>query len=142
MLTTNLTLYTIKLLFLWETQWSSEFTKIFFFTPIEIGQISETPLWVDYLFLFYLLFLIGLTGMMFNYKNYLVTMFCIELMYLGITVCFVIVSISTADPKGQIYAILLLVLAAAESAIGLGVLIVLYRFGSSIEFQDYQQLKG
>jgi NADH-quinone oxidoreductase subunit K len=142
MLTTNLTLCTTKLLFLWETQWSSEFTKNFFFTPIEIGQISETPLWVDYLFLFYLLFLIGLTGMMFNYKNYLVTMFCIELMYLGITVCFVIVSISTADPKGQIYAILLLVLAAAESAIGLGVLIVLYRFGSSIEFQDYQQLKG
>ena len=79
--------------------------------------------------------------MMFNYKNYLVTMFCIELMYLGITICFVIVSISTADPKGQIYAILLLVLAAAESAIGLGILIVLYRFGGSINFQTYHQLK-
>ena len=80
--------------------------------------------------------------MIFNYKNYLVTMFCIELMYLGITICFVIVSVATADPKGQIYAILLLVLAAAESAIGLGILIVLYRFGSSIDFKDYQQLKG
>ena len=79
--------------------------------------------------------------MMFNYKNYLVTMFCIELMYLGITICFVIVSISTADPKGQIYAILLLVLAAAESAIGLGILIVLYRFGGSINFQTYHHLK-
>jgi NADH-quinone oxidoreductase subunit K len=63
-------------------------------------------------------------------------------MYLGITICFIIVSSSTTDPKGQIYALLLLILAAAESAIGLGVLIVLYRFGSSIEFQDYQELKG
>ena len=49
---------------------------------------------------------------------------------------------ATADPKGQIYAILLLVLAAAESAIGLGVLIVLYRFGASIDFHEYQELKG
>lgn len=111
-------------------------------TQIQLDFSSIFPVWVNYLFLFYLLFLIGLMGMIFNYKNYLVTMFCIEIMYLGITVCFVIVSISTADPKGQIYAILLLVLAAAESAIGLGILIVLYRFGSSIDFQDYQQLKG
>jgi NADH:ubiquinone oxidoreductase subunit K len=63
-------------------------------------------------------------------------------MYLGITICFIIISISTADPKGQIYALLLLVIAAAESAIGLGVLIVLYRFGNSIEFNNYQELKG
>jgi NADH-quinone oxidoreductase subunit K len=69
-------------------------------------------------------------------------MFSIELMYLGITICFIIVSISTSSPNGQIYAILLLILAAAESAIGLGILIVLYRFGSSIDFQDYQELKG
>jgi len=106
------------------------------------GQISSLPLWIDYVFLFYLLFLIGLSGIIFNYKNYLVTMFCIELMYLGITVSFIIVSVSTADPKGQIYAILLLILAAAESAVGLGLLIVLYRFGKSIEFQAYQELKG
>jgi NADH-quinone oxidoreductase subunit K len=63
-------------------------------------------------------------------------------MYLGITICFIIISISTADPKGQIYALLLLIIAAAESAIGLGVLIVLYRFGNSIDFQDYQELNG
>jgi len=113
-----------------------------FFDFVEKGQSLSIPLWIDYVFLFYLLFLIGLTGIIFNYKNYLVTMFCIELMYLGITICFIIISVSTADPKGQIYAILLLVLAAAESAIGLGVLIVLYRFGNSIEFQDYQELKG
>jgi NADH-quinone oxidoreductase subunit K len=142
MITTTFNIWTIKISLLWETQLSFKNAADFFFTLIEQGQVSGIPLWIDYLFLFYLLFLIGLTGMLFNYKNYLVTMFCIELMYLGITICFVIVSISTADPKGQIYAILLLVLAAAESAIGLGVLIVLYRFGSSIDFQDYQELKG
>ena len=112
------------------------------FHLIASGKIYSIPLWIDYLFLFYFLFLIGLSGIIFNYKNYLVTMFCIELMYLGITICFIIVSISTADPKGQIYAILLLILAAAESAVGLGLLIVLYRFGNSIEFQEYQKLKG
>ena len=113
-----------------------------FFHLMSIGKFYSIPLWIDYVFLFYFLFLIGLSGIIFNYKNYLVTMFCIEIMYLGITICFIIVSISTADPKGQIYAILLLILAAAESAIGLGVLIVLYRFGNSIEFQEYQKLKG
>lgn len=112
------------------------------FNLIAAGKIYSIPLWIDYLFLFYFLFLIGLSGIIFNYKNYLVTMFCIELMYLGITICFIIVSISTADPKGQIYAILLLILAAAESAVGLGLLIVLYRFGNSIEFKEYQKLKG
>src|ERR1700733_10445406 len=111
--------------------------------PMELTlNFNSFPLGGKELILFYLLFLIGLTGIIFNYKNYLVTMFCIELMYLGITICFIVISVSTADPKGQIYAILLLVLAAAESAIGLGVLIVLYRFGNSIEFQDYQELKG
>jgi len=120
----------------------TEKTVEFFFNLVERGQTTSIPLWIDYLFLFYFLFLIGLTGIIFNYRNYLVTMFCIELMYLGITICFIIISIFTADPKGQIYALLLLVLAAAESAIGLGVLIVLYRFGNSIEFNNYQELKG
>jgi len=127
---------------IWNLQLTSANDAELFFTLIEKGQLGGISLWINYLFLFYLLFLIGLTGIMFNYKNYLVTMFCIELMYLGITVCFVIVSVSTADPKGQIYAILLLVIAAAESAIGLGMLIVLYKFGSSIDFSDYQELKG
>ena len=89
-----------------------------------------------------MLFLIGLTGLVFNYRNYLVTLFCIELMYLGITLSFIIVSTAILDFKGQVYAILLLILAAAESAIGLGVLIVLYRFGHSINFDSYQELKG
>jgi len=138
----NFMYLSIKMSFLWEAQLKLKDSAELFFNLIEKGQMPELASWTEHLFLFYFLFFIGLTGILFNYKNYLVTMFCIELMYLGITVCFVIVSVSTADPKGQIYAILLLVIAAAESAIGLGMLIVLYRFGSSIDFSDYQELKG
>jgi len=97
---------------------------------------------IEHLIFFYLLFLIGLTGIIFNYKNYLVTMFCIELMYLGITISFIVWANIIVDFKGQIYAILLLILAAAESAVGLGILIVLYRFGESINFETYQELRG
>ena len=142
MLKLNLMLIWANPSFLWEAQLKLKDSAEIFFTLTEKGHFLEIIPWVDSFFVFYFLFLIGLTGILFNYKNYLVTMFCIELMYLGITLCFIIVSIATADPKGQIYAILLLVLAAAESAIGLGVLIVLYRFGASIDFQEYQELKG
>lgn len=131
----------LKTSFFCETPLKLKDSAEIFFNLIEKGQILKFVPWADHLFLFYLLFFIGLTGILLNYKNYLVTMFCIELMYLGITVCFAIVSVSTADPKGQIYAVLLLVVAAAESATGLGMLIVLYRFGSSIDFADYQELK-
>lgn len=98
--------------------------------------------WTEFLALSYLIFLIGLSGIIFNFKNFLVTMFSIELMYLGITISFILVSVAISDPKGQIYAMVLLILAAAESAIGLGILIVLFRFGKSIDFESYQELKG
>lgn len=106
------------------------------------NQLSHVTSWTESLLLFLLLFFIGLSGIVFNYRNYLVTMLCIEIMYLGITICFLIVSVATADPKGQIYGLILLIVAAAESAIGLGVLVVLYKFGNSIDFSDYQELRG
>lgn len=106
------------------------------------NQFSYVTVWTESLLLFLLLFFIGLSGIVFNYRNYLVTMLCIEIMYLGITICFLIVSVSVGDPKGQIYGLILLIAAAAESAIGLGVLVVLYKFGNSIDFSDYQELKG
>jgi NADH:ubiquinone oxidoreductase subunit K len=103
---------------------------------------SKTLLGTEFLALVFFIFLIGLSGLVFNHKNFLLTLFSIEIMYLGITLSFIIVSVTTQDPKGQIYAIILLIIAAAESAIGLGMLIVLYRFGQSINFEDYQELKG
>lgn len=115
------------------------FYKILFMNQILINNYS---LWVDYVGLSFLIFFIGISGIIFNYKNLLITMLSIELMYLGIITAFLIVSSATFDPKGQIYALVLLILAASESSIGLGMLIVLYRFGNSIEFSEYQSLKG
>lgn len=80
--------------------------------------------------------------MIFNYKNFLVTMMSVELMYLGAVSSFVLYSAVSHDSRGAIYALLLLILVACESAIGLGILIVLYRFGRAIDFRYYKQLGG
>jgi len=63
-------------------------------------------------------------------------------MYLGLILSFIFVSLTFSDVKGQIYALLLVILAASESAIGLGILIVLYSYGRSINFSDYQEITG
>lgn len=89
-----------------------------------------------------ILFFAGLLGMIYNYKNYLVTMMSVELMYLGAISSFVFYSSFAHNPSGAIYSLLLLILAACESAIGLGLLIILYRFGRSIDFSDYESLGG
>lgn len=114
---------------------SSNFEQNFYlytsiFNCIELIKIS------------YLLFLIGVIGMIFNYKNFLITMLSIELMYLGIVSGFAIASTCLFDIKGQIYALIVLILAAAESAVGLGLLIVLFRYGKNIDFAAYQELRG
>jgi len=80
--------------------------------------------------------------MIFNYKNFLITMMSVELMYLGVITSFVVYGVVCHDPRGSIYALALLILAACESAVGLGILIVLHRFGRSIAFASYQQLGG
>jgi len=69
-------------------------------------------------------------------------MMAIELMYLGAVSSFVLYGTACNDPRGAIYGLLLLIVAASESAIGLGILIVLYRFGRTIDFNAYQQLGG
>jgi NADH-quinone oxidoreductase subunit K len=119
----------------------NSFLQLILATEFDLN-FNNFPLEGKELIVFYILFLIGLTGIIFNYKNYLVTMFCIEIMYLGITVCLVIAATFNLDVKGYIYAILLIIVAAAESSVGLGILIVLYRFGKSIDFETYQELKG
>jgi NADH-quinone oxidoreductase subunit K len=69
-------------------------------------------------------------------------MFSIEIMYFGVTLGFLIISATNVDILGQIYSLIILILAAAESAVGLGLLIVLYRFGFTIKHKDYQTLRG
>ena len=72
------------------------------------------------------------------------TLLSVEVMYLGIICLTALSSTTTMLPNtyGQIFALSFLVIAACESAIGLGILIVSYRFGKSLSFYDYEELKG
>jgi NADH-quinone oxidoreductase subunit K len=110
----------------------------YFLTELS-SKTNSLPSWLVFSFL---LFLAGLLGIIFNFKNFIVTMMSVELMYLGVVTSFIIYSVVCQNPSGSIYGLLLLVLAACESAIGLGILIVLYRFGRSIDFLTFQNLGG
>jgi NADH:ubiquinone oxidoreductase subunit K len=86
--------------------------------------------------------LFGLLGMIFNYQNFLVTMMCVELMYLGAISSFVLYGVALHNAQALSYGLFFLILAACESAVGLGILIVLYRFGRSIAFSAHEQIGG
>jgi len=88
------------------------------------------------------LFFIGLGGMVFNYKNFLVTMMCVEIMYLGAVTSFVFYGLAFHDITAAIYGLLVLIFAACESAVGLGLLISVYRFGRTIGFSALISLGG
>ena len=90
----------------------------------------------------FVLYFIGLFGIVFNRKNFLVTMMCAELMYLGVISSFAFYGILANDSAAQVYSLILLILAACESAIGLGLLIALHRFGHAVDFASYEQLGG
>jgi NADH-quinone oxidoreductase subunit K len=85
---------------------------------------------------------LGLFGMIFNYKNFLVTMMSVELMYLGIISSFVLYGLACHDVRGAIYALIILILAACESAVGLGILVLIYRYSNSVNFSSNQELRG
>ena len=90
----------------------------------------------------FIVIIIGLIGITSNYSNMLITILCIELSYIGIITAFLTNAVYFSSPKGYIYTLIILISVAAESAIGLGLIIVLYTFGKSINFTDYQELRG
>lgn len=104
-------------------------------TPLE----TPVPVWLTVSFS---LFFIGLAGMAFNYKNFLVTMMCVEIMYLGAVTSFVFYGLAFHDITAAIYGLLVLIFAACESAVGLGLLISVYRFGRTIGFSALISLGG
>jgi NADH-quinone oxidoreductase subunit K len=85
---------------------------------------------------------IRMLGIAFNRKNLIVLFMSIELMLLGISLNFVAFSIFMEDPMGQLYAMLILTLAAAESAIGLAILVVYYRIRHTISLKDIDSIRG
>ena len=69
-------------------------------------------------------------------------MMCIELAYLGVSLTFIINSLYFFDALGQLYSLFLIILAAGEAAVGLGLLIVIFRIERRIDFATYRALRG
>ena len=89
-----------------------------------------------------ILFAIGVAGVFLNRKNIIVLLMCIELMLLAVNFNFVAFSHFRGDIAGQIFVFFILTVAAAEAAIGLAILVVLFRERSSIEVEDLDTLQG
>ena len=82
-----------------------------------------------------LLFLIGILGFVLNRKNIILMLISIEMMLLSVTLLILIFSMSFDDIIGQTFAIYIITIAGAESAIGLGILVAYYRLRGSIEIE-------
>ena len=96
----------------------------------------------SYLILGATLFAISVVGIFLNRKNIIVLLMAIELMLLAVNMNFVAFSHYLNDPAGQIFVFFILTVAAAESAIGLAILVVLFRNLNTINVEDLDQLKG
>lgn len=89
-----------------------------------------------------ILFAISVVGIFLNRKNLLVLLMAIELMLLAVNMNFVAFSHYLQDLSGQIFVFFILTVAAAESAIGLAILVVLFRNLSTIHVDDLDRMKG
>ena len=95
-----------------------------------------------YLVLGAILFSIGIVGIFLNRKNGIIILMSIELMLLAVNMNFVAFSHYLQDISGQIFVFFILTVAAAESAIGLAILVVLFRNQRTINVDDLDKLKG
>ena len=88
------------------------------------------------------LFCIAVAGIFINRKNVIVLLMCLELLLLAVNTNFVAFSRYLGDPAGQVFVFFILTVAAAEAAIGLAILVVLFRNRSSIRVDELDSLKG
>lgn len=95
-----------------------------------------------YLIISISVFLIGILGIFLIKKNIIIILMSIELMLLAININFVIFSVYLDDITGQIFALFILTVAAAESAIGLAILVVYYRIKGIISINFINSIKG
>ena len=89
-----------------------------------------------------ILFTLGIFGIFLNRKNVIIIMMSIELMLLAVNINFVAFSVVLNDLVGQIFAMFVLTVAAAEAAIGLAILVVYFRNRGSIAVEDINLMKG
>ncbi len=96
----------------------------------------------DILILAAILFCISVAGIFINRKNVIILLMCIELMLLSVNMNFVAFSHFLDDIAGQIFVFFILTVAAAEAAIGLAILVVLFRRRNTINVADLDTMKG
>jgi NADH-quinone oxidoreductase subunit K len=89
-----------------------------------------------------ILFTLGVFGIFLNRKNIIIILMSIELMLLAINLTLVAFSAYLGDLAGQVFAMFVLTVAAAEAAIGLAILVVYFRNRGSIEVDDINLMKG
>jgi len=89
-----------------------------------------------------ILFFIGIFGIILNKRNILLILMCIELILLSVNLNFITFSVYLDDFYGQIFSLFILTIAAAESAIGLAILISYYRVRGKIDINQVSTLKG
>jgi len=89
-----------------------------------------------------ILFTLGIVGIFINRKNVIVILMSVELILLSVNINFVAFSSFMNDIVGQVFALLVLTVAAAEAAIGLAILVVYFRNRGSIAVEDINMMKG
>ena len=89
-----------------------------------------------------ILFALGVFGIVLNRKNVIIILMAIELMLLAVNLNFIAFSYYLGDMSGQVFVFFILTVAAAESAIGLAILVLLFRNAGSIDVEDLGKLKG
>ena len=89
-----------------------------------------------------ILFSLAVAGIFINRKNVLLLLMCIELMLLAVNFNFIAFSQHLGDLGGQVFVFFILTVAAAESAIGLAILVVLFRQRRSINVEDLDAMRG
>lgn len=97
---------------------------------------------IKYLAVSSFLFLLGISGIFLNRKNIIIMLMSVELMLLAVSLSLLIFSVYLDDLMGQIFALLVLTVAAAESAIGLALLVIYYRVRGTISVEFMSLMKG
>ncbi|QIT54270.1 NADH-quinone oxidoreductase subunit NuoK [Aquisalimonas sp. 2447] len=96
----------------------------------------------DFLVLGAILFALGMAGIFLNRKNAIVLLMSIELILLAVNFNFIAFSTFMGDVAGQVFVFFILTVAAAEAAIGLAILVTLFRTSDSIDVADLDTMKG
>lgn len=95
-----------------------------------------------YLILGGAVFTVGIVGIVLNRRNVIMILMAIELLLLAVNLNLVAFSAHLGDPAGQVFALFVLTVAAAEAAVGLAILVVFFRLRGTIAVEDIQDLKG